>query len=71
MEKENKIKLYKRKRLKTQEQIKEQDTQVILIILYCKKKLRLHKDIQIDNKIVENSRDKEIFGIYDPAENGF
>jgi len=35
------------------------------------KKIKTNEDIQIENQIVENSKDKEIFGIYDPAENDF
>ncbi len=34
-------------------------------------KIQISEDVKIENKIVLNSRDKEIFGVYDPAENDF
>ena len=62
--KENKDK----KTSKTIEEKNISDKQNNSIIL---KKLKTNDDIKIDNQIVENSKDKEIFGIYDPAENDF
>ncbi len=34
-------------------------------------KIQISENVEIENKIIENSRDKEIFGVYDPAENDF
>jgi len=62
--KENKDK----KTSKTIEEKNISDKQNNSIIL---KKLKTNDGIKIDNQIVENSKDKEIFGIYDPAENDF
>ena len=33
--------------------------------------IKIDNDIQIDNKVLKTSKDTEIFGIYDPAENDF
>ena len=71
---EDQIDIWKKenKEIKNSEQIKEQDTSLSNFNnSVLQEKIKIDKDIQIDNQIVENSRDKEIFGIYDPAENGF
>ena len=34
-------------------------------------KTNINSNIQIENAILDNSQDKKIFGVYDPAENNF
>ena len=35
------------------------------------KKSQTNTSIKIENEILDNSQDKKIFGVYDPAENNF